>query len=112
MPGDDCVARLTSSAANPTPVAHTSSTPIRTVGGVSISPAPIIWAAVGHRASVVQHCDAVKPVTARLISVDVLRGATMAGMVIVNTPGDWSNVYWPLLHAEWHGWTPTDLIFP
>ena len=33
-------------------------------------------------------------------------------MVIVNTPGDWSNVYAPLLHAEWHGWTPTDLIFP
>ncbi len=33
-------------------------------------------------------------------------------MVIVNTPGDWGTVYWPLLHAEWHGWTPTDLIFP
>lgn len=48
----------------------------------------------------------------RLTSVDVFRGATMAAMVIVNTPGDWSTVYWPLLHAEWHGWTPTDLIFP
>jgi predicted acyltransferase len=48
----------------------------------------------------------------RLASVDVFRGATMAAMVIVNTPGDWGNVYWPLLHAEWHGWTPTDLIFP
>jgi len=36
----------------------------------------------------------------------------MAAMVIVNTPGDWGAVYWPLLHAEWHGWTPTDLIFP
>jgi predicted acyltransferase len=44
--------------------------------------------------------------------VDVFRGATMAAMVIVNTPGDWDHVYWPLLHAEWHGWTPTDLIFP
>ena len=33
-------------------------------------------------------------------------------MVIVNNPGDWSTVYWPLLHAEWDGWTPTDLIFP
>jgi len=33
-------------------------------------------------------------------------------MVIVNNPGDWGHVYWPLLHAEWHGWTPTDLIFP
>ena len=48
----------------------------------------------------------------RLSSVDVFRGATMAAMVIVNTPGDWDHVYWPLLHAEWHGWTPTDLIFP
>ena len=36
----------------------------------------------------------------------------MAAMVIVNNPGDWDTVYWPLLHAEWHGWTPTDLIFP
>ena len=36
----------------------------------------------------------------------------MAAMVIVNTPGDWSAVFPPLLHAEWHGWTPTDLIFP
>ena len=36
----------------------------------------------------------------------------MAAMVVVNTPGDWSAAYWPLLHAEWHGWTPTDLIFP
>ncbi len=48
----------------------------------------------------------------RLTSVDVFRGATMAAMVIVNTPGDWGAVYWPLLHAEWHGWTPTDLVFP
>ena len=37
---------------------------------------------------------------------------TMAAMVIVNNPGDWGTVYSPLLHAEWHGWTPTDLIFP
>jgi len=44
--------------------------------------------------------------------LDVFRGLTMAGMVIVNNPGDWGHVYWPLLHAEWNGWTPTDLIFP
>jgi predicted acyltransferase len=48
----------------------------------------------------------------RLTSVDVFRGATMAAMVIVNNPGNWATVYAPLLHAEWHGWTPTDLIFP
>ena len=48
----------------------------------------------------------------RLVSLDVFRGLTMAAMVIVNNPGDWGNVYPPLLHAEWHGWTPTDLIFP
>ena len=48
----------------------------------------------------------------RLVSLDVFRGATMAAMVIVNNPGDWGNVYWPLLHAEWNGWTPTDTIFP
>jgi predicted acyltransferase len=48
----------------------------------------------------------------RIISLDVFRGITMAAMMIVNNPGDWNNVYAPLLHAEWHGWTPTDLIFP
>jgi predicted acyltransferase len=52
------------------------------------------------------------PQPLRLRSVDVFRGLTMAGMVIVNNPGDWNTVYAPLLHAEWHGWTPTDLIFP
>jgi predicted acyltransferase len=52
------------------------------------------------------------PSRARLISLDVFRGLTMAGMVIVNNPGDWGHVYWPLLHAAWNGWTPTDLIFP
>lgn len=52
------------------------------------------------------------PTTTRLISLDVFRGLTMAAMVVVNNPGDWDSVYAPLLHAEWHGWTPTDLIFP
>jgi predicted acyltransferase len=48
----------------------------------------------------------------RLTSLDAFRGLTMAAMVIVNNPGDWGHAYWPLLHAPWHGWTPTDLIFP
>jgi len=48
----------------------------------------------------------------RLLSLDVFRGLTIAGMVLVNNPGTWSSIYWPLEHASWHGWTPTDLIFP
>lgn len=52
------------------------------------------------------------PGPARLMSLDVFRGATIAGMILVNNPGSWSAVYQPLLHAEWHGWTFTDLIFP
>ncbi len=44
--------------------------------------------------------------------MDVFRGITIAGMLIVNNPGSWSHVYPALEHAEWHGWTPTDLIFP
>ncbi len=48
----------------------------------------------------------------RLVSLDAFRGATIGAMLLVNNPGSWAHVYPPLLHAEWHGWTPTDLIFP
>ncbi|HEY0053899.1 MAG TPA: DUF5009 domain-containing protein [Pedobacter sp.] len=48
----------------------------------------------------------------RLLSLDVFRGLTVAAMILVNNPGDWGNIYAPLKHAEWHGCTPTDLIFP
>ncbi|WP_343708026.1 DUF5009 domain-containing protein [Flavobacterium sp.] len=48
----------------------------------------------------------------RLISLDVFRGLTILFMTIVNNPGDWGNVYPPLLHAHWNGCTPTDLVFP
>ena len=48
----------------------------------------------------------------RLRSLDVFRGATIALMILVNNAGDWEKTYAPLLHAEWHGWTPTDLVFP
>lgn len=50
--------------------------------------------------------------TDRLGSLDAFRGATIALMILVNNAGDWDKTYWPLLHAEWHGWTPTDLVFP
>jgi len=49
---------------------------------------------------------------ARLLSLDALRGCTVAAMLLVNDPGDWDHVYAPLEHAAWHGCTPTDLIFP
>src|SRR5215472_1368911 len=52
------------------------------------------------------------PAPARLMSLDVFRGATIAAMVLVNNPGNWGALYRPLEHAEWHGWTFTDLIFP
>jgi predicted acyltransferase len=48
----------------------------------------------------------------RLVSLDFFRGATIVLMILVNNPGSWAHVYAPLLHAEWHGWTPTDLVFP
>lgn len=48
----------------------------------------------------------------RLVSLDAFRGITIAGMILVNNPGSWSHIYGPLRHAQWHGWTPTDLVFP
>lgn len=48
----------------------------------------------------------------RLNSLDFFRGATVAAMIWVNNPGSWQHIYGPFAHAEWHGWTPTDLIFP
>jgi len=53
-----------------------------------------------------------QPTRERLVSLDVFRGLTIAGMLLVNNPGTWGAIYPPLEHAEWNGWTPTDLIFP
>lgn len=50
--------------------------------------------------------------TERLVSLDVFRGLTIAGMILVNNPGTWTAIHSPLAHAEWHGLTPTDLVFP
>jgi len=48
----------------------------------------------------------------RLLSLDALRGFTVAAMLLVNDPGDWGHIYGPLEHAEWNGWTFTDAVFP
>ena len=50
--------------------------------------------------------------SSRLLSLDILRGITIAGMIMVNNPGSWNYAYAPLKHAHWHGLTPTDLVFP
>lgn len=50
--------------------------------------------------------------SSRLVSLDVFRGITIVGMIIVNNPGNWSYVYPALRHSLWNGWTPTDLVFP
>ena len=65
-------------------------------------------AATVHTAESASHTG--KP--ERLVSLDVYRGLTIAGMILVTDPGTYSAVYWPLLHAPWNGWTPTDMIFP
>ena len=56
--------------------------------------------------------EVVKKQSQRMLALDILRGITIAGMILVNNPGSWSNMYAPLGHAPWHGLTPTDLIFP
>ena len=52
------------------------------------------------------------PPPSRIPALDAFRGFTVAAMLLVNNPGTWSAIYGPLAHARWHGWTPTDLIFP
>lgn len=54
----------------------------------------------------------VRPTTQRVLAIDVLRGVTVAFMILVNDPGDWAHVYKQLDHAPWNGWTLTDLVFP
>jgi hypothetical protein len=56
--------------------------------------------------------DSIPTESRRLVSLDVFRGLTIAGMVLVNNPGTWEHIYWPLEHAQWSGWTPTDLCLP
>ena len=56
--------------------------------------------------------EVVKKQSQRMLALDILRGITNAGMLLVNNPGSWSYMYRPLGHAPWNGLTPTDLIFP
>src|SRR3954454_17204498 len=72
---------------------------------------------VSHEAPDVEQPDAARPKPdalpkERLAALDVFRGMTVAGMLLVNDPGSWNAIYAPLEHAKWNGWTPTDLVFP
>ncbi|SHF69245.1 Predicted acyltransferase [Cnuella takakiae] len=64
--------------------------------------------------TILAHCRTNKSTTlkARYYSLDVFRGATVAFMILVNSPGSWAHIFSPLGHAKWHGLTPTDLVFP
>ncbi len=57
-------------------------------------------------------CNMDTPKTNRYVALDVLRGMTVAGMILVNNPGSWGHIFPPLRHAAWNGCTPTDLVFP
>lgn len=61
---------------------------------------------------IITHPDSPPPRGGRLLALDILRGITIAGMILVNNPGSWADTYAPLRHAEWNGLTPTDLVFP
>ncbi|HXW54670.1 MAG TPA: heparan-alpha-glucosaminide N-acetyltransferase domain-containing protein [Candidatus Cybelea sp.] len=64
------------------------------------------------RATAVKAPESVAAPAERLQSLDIFRGLTIAGMILVNNNGDSSAAYWPLEHSAWNGWTPTDLVFP
>ena len=49
--------------------------------------------------------------SSRILAIDILRGITIAGMILVNNPGNWGRIFAPFEHAEWNGMTPTDLVF-
>src|SRR5882724_3919469 len=91
--------------------ARRASTPSDCLG--SKSSATILHASsTGWRKTVTSPTAADPNASGRLVSLDVFRGLTVAGMLLVNDPGSWGAIYPPLEHAAWHGWTPTDLIFP
>src|ERR1700685_1125251 len=74
----------------------------------------IMSSATNSAATIAPGADTLPIATAstRVLSVDILRGITIAFMILVNDPGDWSHVYSQLDHAEWNGFTLTDFVFP
>src|ERR1700690_3828627 len=72
--------------------------------------APAVPTQTAHASSIDSSSSSSNTPT-RLTSLDLFRGVTIAAMILVNNPGN-DHPYWPLEHAEWNGWTPTDLIFP
>lgn len=79
-------------------------------GPAAVAAAGVVLSAVGRDVAPAPAAGPPRP--ERFVSLDVFRGVTIAGMLLVNNPGTWSSIHPPLEHAEWHGWTPTDLIFP
>lgn len=65
-----------------------------------------------HSQNMISENPTPQKVSGRLLALDILRGITIAGMILVNNPGSWGHMYAPLRHAEWNGLTPTDLVFP
>lgn len=65
-----------------------------------------------QRREKIVNTQVVAPSASRLVSLDVARGITIAFMILVNNNGDGEHAYWALKHADWNGWTPTDLVFP
>ncbi|HRX84018.1 MAG TPA: polysaccharide deacetylase family protein [Phycisphaerae bacterium] len=66
----------------------------------------------GHHGGLHRMTNQPAAASQRLMSLDTIRGITIAGMILVNNPGSWRHIYEPLEHAHWFGWTPTDLVFP
>src|SRR6058998_1670458 len=62
--------------------------------------------------AVLEEANTARTHAPRLVSLDIFRGFVIAFMILVNDPGDGPSSYWALKHAEWNGWTPTDLVFP
>src|SRR5579863_7725668 len=69
-------------------------------------------AGISVNPTVVRNQQSVSAKPERLLSLDLFRGITIAAMILVNDAGDGPSAYWPLHHADWNGWTPTDLVFP